>query len=99
MKSADDLDLKPGRKVLALVKSSFIRLYSPEHAPKQRPQLFPRRGGDRIDAERNSEIRLDIGFGKTLHAVVPRETAEDLGLDRPPRPWRLNPSQVILAVN
>ncbi|WP_296709091.1 TOBE domain-containing protein [Rhodoblastus sp.] len=98
--SADDLDLTPGRKVLALVKSSFIRLFSPEYAPEGGRNAFVGEVAERIDAERNSEIRLDIGLGKTLHAVVPRQTAEDLGLQVGAKAAAtFDPTQVILAVN
>lgn len=98
--AADDLDLKPGRKVLALVKSPFIRLYTPDHAPQNSRNSFEGVVSERIDAERNSEIRLDIGFGKTLHAVAPRQTVEDLGLEVGAKAVAtFDPSQVILAVN
>jgi molybdate transport system regulatory protein len=98
--AADDLDLKPGRMVLALVKSSFIRLFSPEHAPQDNRNCFLGAVSDRTDAERNSEIRIDIGFGKTLHAVAPRQTVEDLGLEAGAKVVAtFDPSQVILAVN
>ena len=98
--AADDLDLAPGRKVLALVKSSFIRLFAPDHAPADSRNIFIGEVAERIDAERNCEIRLDIGHGKTLHAVAPRQTVEDLGLDVGVRAAAtFDPSQVILAVN
>lgn len=98
--AADDLDLSPDKKVLALVKSPFIRLYAIEHAPLDGRNCFEGEVVERVDAERNSEIRLDIGHGKTLHAVVPRQTAEDLGLEAGSRAMAsFDPSQVILAVN
>jgi molybdate transport system regulatory protein len=98
--AADDLALAPGRKVLALVKSSFIRLFAPDHAPADSRNIFIGEVAERIDAERNCEIRLDIGHGKTLHAVAPRQTVEDLGLDVGAKAAAtFDPSQVILAVN
>ncbi len=98
--AADDLDLAPGRKVLALVKSSFIRLFAPDHAPADSRNIFIGEVTERIDAERNCEIRLDIGHGKTIHAVAPSQTVEDLGLDVGVRAAAtFDPSQVILAVN
>ncbi|WP_246720665.1 TOBE domain-containing protein [Methylocystis sp. H4A] len=36
----------------------------------------------RIDAERNSEILLDVGFEKTMTAVTPRHDVEDMGLKK-----------------
>jgi molybdate transport system regulatory protein len=98
--AADDLELAVGKKALALVKSSFIRLYAPQHAPHGDRNAFIGEVTDRTDAERNTEIRLDIGHGKTLHAVVPRQTAEDLGLEVGAKAAAtFDPSQVILAVN
>ncbi|MCI4678654.1 TOBE domain-containing protein [Rhodoblastus acidophilus] len=98
--AADDLELAVGKKALALVKSSFIRLYAPQNAPRDDRNAFIGEVTDRTDAERNTEIRLDIGHGKTLHAVVPRQTAEDLGLEVGAKAAAtFDPSQVILAVN
>jgi molybdate transport system regulatory protein len=98
--AADDLDLVEGRKVLALVKSPFIRLYAPEHAPGGGRNCFVGEVTERTDAERNSEVLLDIGHGKTLHAVIPRQTAEDLGLQHGSKAAAsFDASQVILAVN
>jgi molybdate transport system regulatory protein len=98
--AADDLALEPGRKVLALVKSPFIRLYTAEHAPQGGRNCFVGDVTERTDAERNSEIHLDIGHGKTLHAVIPRQTAEDLGLTVGVKAVAsFDASQVILAVN
>ena len=39
--AADDLELQPGRKALALVKAPFIRLYSPDDARASGTQLLP----------------------------------------------------------
>lgn len=98
--SADDLQLAPGRRVLALVKSSFIRLTRPDPGSENIRNYFVGEVKERTDAERNSETHLDIGHGKTLHAVTPRETVEALGL----RPGEQAAAQfeathVILAVN
>ena len=68
--------------------------------PKDDRNCFLGVVSDRTDAERNSEIRIDIGFGKTLHAVAPRQTVEDLGLEAGAKVVAtFDPSQVILAVN
>ena len=75
--AADDLALEPGRKLLALVKSSFIQLFAAEHAPNGGHNCFLGEVTERVDAERNSEIRIDIGHGKTLHVVASRQTAEN----------------------
>lgn len=77
--AANELGLEPGRKVLALIKSSFVNLAPIDHAPDGVRNRFVGAVRRRIDAERNSEILLDIGAGKTMTAVVPRQTAEDFG--------------------
>lgn len=78
--AATELGLEPGRKALALIKSSFVNLAADEHATSAARNRFAGIVRRRIDAERNSEILLDIGAGKTMTAVVPRQTAEDLGI-------------------
>jgi molybdate transport system regulatory protein len=98
--AADELELAPGRKVLALVKAPFFRLSAPGGPPEAGRNCFAGEGVERVDAERNSEIRLDIGHGKTLHAVAPRQTVEELGLVVGARAVAtVDPSQVILAVS
>lgn len=99
--SATELGLEPGRKTLALIKSSFVNLTPVDHAPasgaRNRFAGVVRR---RIDAERNSEVLLDIGAGKTMTAVVPRQTAEDLGIAEGERALAtFSPTNVILAVD
>ncbi|MGA7657228.1 MAG: TOBE domain-containing protein [Methylocella sp.] len=77
--AVEDLRLAPGRSVVALVKSYFVTLAAQGKAP-----LIPGRNRiegnvtQRIDGATNSEIQLDIGDGKILTAVVPKENADDL---------------------
>ncbi|BBU60225.1 transcriptional regulator [Methylosinus sp. C49] len=98
--SAVELGLEPGRKTLALIKSSFVHLTTPEHTPPGVRNQFVGVVRRRIDAERNSEVLLDIGAGKTMHAVVPRQTAEDLGIAEGERAVAsFSPTDVILAVD
>jgi len=77
--AAQELALAPGRKALALVKSSFVDLSAPRDGEAPGRNEFPGIVTRRTDAERNSEFLLDIGGGKTLTAVIPRRKAEDLG--------------------
>jgi len=78
--AAEELELAPGRKALALVKSNFVNL-SAEPLPANRARnSFSGVVTRRIDAERNSEVLIDMGGGKALTAVAPRQTVEDLGL-------------------
>lgn len=78
--AAEQLDLAPGRKALALIKAPFVRLVTPDEASKLRRNVFRGVVKRRVDAEVHSEVNLDIGGGKTIVAVVPRQDAEDLGI-------------------
>lgn len=77
--AVEDLRLAPGRNVVALVKSSLVSLARSAEAP-------PLPGTNRLvgavvrrtDGDVHSEIQLDIGDGKILTAVVPKEDAEAL---------------------
>ncbi len=98
--AADDLKLKAGRKALALIKAPFVKLFSADDAPESDLNRFEGVVTRRSDAERNCEILLDIGEGKTLHAVAPRARVEGLGLAPGSRAVAcFDPNQVILAVN
>jgi molybdate transport system regulatory protein len=98
--AADELGLAPGRKALALVKSPFVHLTPFDEAGlagRNRLKGVVRR---RIDAERNSELIVDIGAGKTMTAVIARQTAEDLDLKEGAAVIAsFNPGDVILAVD
>jgi molybdate transport system regulatory protein len=78
--AAAELDLSPGRKVLAVVKASSIRIVAPSPAPKPARNWFAGTVTRRVDAERNSEVHLDIGRSKQLVAVAPRLDVEALEL-------------------
>jgi len=98
--AALDLGLTPGRHVLALIKSTFIHLEPPDAAPKNLRNWFVGTVKRRVDAERNSEVLLDIGHGKTLTAVIPRPVAEDLGVvEGGQAAASFEPDHVILAVD
>lgn len=79
--AALELGLARGRQALALIKSSFVNLVPVDHVPKPGRNQFSGAVTRRIDAERNSEILLDIGGGKTMTAVVPRQIADDLEIE------------------
>lgn len=98
--AATELALEPGRKALALIKSSFVSLglYDPAENPGR--NCFRGTISRRVDAERNSEILLDVGGGKTMTAVAPRQTIEDLGLNvGDAAVATFSPAHVILAVD
>jgi molybdate transport system regulatory protein len=77
--AVEDLRLSPGRNVMARVKSSLVTLARPRKAAA--PLGRNRLAGEvirRIDGDIHSEIQLDIGDGKILTAVVPKESAAEL---------------------
>jgi molybdate transport system regulatory protein len=77
--AVEDLRLAPGRNVVALVKSSLVGLAAPQDsAPAPGTNRLAGQAVRRIDGDVHSEIQLDIGDGKILTAVVPKETAEAL---------------------
>lgn len=95
-----DLDLRPGRKVIALVKSSFIRLIPNVQTATDPRNLFTGLVMRRTDAERNCELLIDIGAGKTMTAVLPRRTVETMGLEEgSPVTAHFAPEDVILATD
>jgi molybdate transport system regulatory protein len=98
--ATEELGLVPGRRVLALVKASFIHLVPLAQASSVRRNLFRGVVKRRVDAELNSEVLLDIGNGKTMVAVVPRHRVEDLGIaEEAEAAATFDPNHVILAVD
>lgn len=79
--SADDLELAPGREVVALIKASFVMLAPADEAPRHSGgNCFAGTVIKRVDGKADAEIVLDIGEGKTLAAVVAKADADLLRL-------------------
>lgn len=98
--AAVDLDLRPGRKVVALVKSSFVELAPSDRNSTDARNLFSGVVTRRTDAERNCELLIDIGSGKTMTAVVPRRDVETGGIvEGGGVTARFAPENVILAAD
>lgn len=98
--AADELELVPGRKVLALVKAPFVRLLPVAAAHPRPANSFPARVLTRLDDEQNCQVSLDLGEGKTMTAVVPK--ADVRSLDVKPGQHLLaafDANHVILATN
>ena len=79
--SVEDLGLQVGRPALALIKSSFVILA--EAGPGLRTSARNCIRGRVIRHERgavNDEVVLEIGEGKTLTAIITRESADVLGV-------------------
>lgn len=99
--SADDLGIVPGREAMALVKSSFVILARADEMPRLTVRnRMEGRVIERVDGGVNSEIVVDVGDGKTLTAVVTRDSSDELGLRVGDRVCALfKESHVILAVD
>ncbi|HTJ01636.1 MAG TPA: TOBE domain-containing protein [Methylovirgula sp.] len=78
--AATDLDLAPGRRVLALVKAAVVELVPAGAVSEAGRNRLDGQVVRRIDGGVNSEIHLDIGGGKILTAIVARTSAEKLGI-------------------
>lgn len=99
--SVADLGLAPGREALALIKSSFVILAP--GAERLRTSARNCLAGTVIRHEQgavNDEVVLDLGQGKTLTAIVTRESGEalDLAVGAPAQAL-INASHVILATD
>ena len=98
--SVKELGLAPGAAVVALIKSTFVLLAPADGVGRisARNKLY----GTvlrREDGAVNSEITLDIGAGKTVSAIVTKESAFDLALNPGDKACALiKASHVILAV-
>lgn len=97
--SLKELDLKPGRRAIALVKSSFVELSRADAPPLYERNRLQGRITRRIDGPRRAEFLLDIGGGKSLTAVIPNTRAEELELRAGDEAAaHFAPEDVILAV-
>jgi molybdate transport system regulatory protein len=98
--SADALGLAEGSAVVALIKAPFVILAAADQGQAiSAGNRFTGTVVKRVDSDVNSEISLDIGDGKTLTAVVTRDSADHMALTPGSRVCALfNASDVILAV-
>jgi molybdate transport system regulatory protein len=78
--SVDELELAPGRPAMALIKSSFVTLAVGEGLRTSARNQLAGRVLRREDGEVSSEIVLELAGGKTLTAMITRESAEALDL-------------------
>lgn len=98
--AVSQLGLAPGVMALALVKAPFVRLAQTSEIDEGRANGFVGAILARRDGARASEVEIDIGEGKVLTAVAPREEADALGAVVGARIGaRFDASHVILAVN
>jgi molybdate transport system regulatory protein len=78
--SVEELGLAEGAPAIALIKSSFIVLATGQALRTSARNQIAGVVASREDGAVNSEIRLDIGAGKTLVATVTVESAQVLEL-------------------
>ena len=78
--SVEELGLEVGRPAIALIKSSFIVLAKGVGLRTSARNQIEGVVASREDGAVNSEIRLDIGQGKTLAAAITLESARALDL-------------------
>jgi molybdate transport system regulatory protein len=95
-----ELGLVPGRRTIALIKSSFVILSAGATPPRTSARnALSGRVIHREDGVVNSEIVLELEAGKTLTATVTHESAEALGLVAgEPAVALIKASHIILAV-
>ena len=99
--SVEDLTLVPGREVMALIKSSFVMLAAGRDEPRVSARnRIPGVVTAREDGTVNTEVTLDLGHGRSIAAVITRDSADALGLRVGEPAWALiKASHVILAVD
>ncbi len=99
--SVETLGLAPGRPATALIKSSFVILAA-GHDPlpvSARNRLAGRVSAVTLGAV-NDEVVLDLGGGKTVNAIITRESREELKLEvGQPAQALIKASHIILAVD
>lgn len=78
--SVEELGLVEGSPAIALIKSSFVILAKGENLRTSARNQIMGVVAAREDGAVNSEVRLDIGAGKTLVATVTLESAQSLEL-------------------
>lgn len=78
--SVDDLGLAVGGQAIALIKSSFVVLARGENLRTSARNQLAGVIASREDGAVNSDIRLDLGGGKTLAASITLESAQVLEL-------------------
>lgn len=99
--SVKSLELAAGKEVFALIKSSFVLL-----APAAEVGRISARNvikgtvARREDGAVNSEIIVDIGSGKSIAAIITKESAASLGLKvGDPAAALIKASHIILAID
>jgi molybdate transport system regulatory protein len=99
--SIEALGLKPGRPAMALIKSSFV-LLAAGHDPLPVSARNRLKGvvAEVSPGAVNDEVTLDLGTGKTVTAVITRESRQALKLEvGQPAQALIKASHILLAVD
>jgi molybdate transport system regulatory protein len=95
--SAENLDLRLGLELFALVKTSYASVHT--QSVEQR-NCFAGVVADLIRGEQSTEVRVDLPSGKSVVAAVSNQQADDLALAMNlPVYATFSPDSVILAVS
>ncbi|MGP3698498.1 TOBE domain-containing protein [Rhodobacter sp. NSM] len=80
-RSAEDMGLREGSEVFALIKSTFVMLAAGEDPGRiSACNQLAGKVSSREDGPVNSEITLDLGEGKAITAIITRKSADSLSL-------------------
>lgn len=99
--SVKNLELAPGKEVFALIKSSFVLLApAGEVGRTSARNVLTGAVARREDGAVNSEIILDLGSGKSIAAIVTKESANSLNFKVGDQASALiKASHIILAID
>ncbi|MBL8667939.1 MAG: TOBE domain-containing protein [Rhodospirillales bacterium] len=99
--SVKSLGLEPGSEVFALIKSSFVMLAPDGEVGRTSARnVLHGKVARREDGAVNSEVILDLGDGKSLAAIITKESATSLDFKVGDRVCALiKASHIILAVD
>ncbi|WP_263053728.1 TOBE domain-containing protein [Defluviicoccus vanus] len=98
--SVKNLELAPGKEVFALIKSSFVLLAPAGEVGRTSARNVTGAVARREDGAVNSEIILDLGSGKSIAAIVTKESANSLNFKVGDQASALiKASHIILAID
>jgi molybdate transport system regulatory protein len=78
--AAEDLQLKPGREAVALIKSSFVLLSPDSNIRISARNQLPGTITEVIPGSVNSEIKVRLAGDRTLTAIVTKDAVAELKL-------------------
>ena len=98
--AVDDLDLKPGRNAVALIKASFVMLSPDENLRVSARNQLRGTIATIMRGSVNGEVKIQLPFGRMLTAIVTIEALDQLGLvEGAACSALIKSSHVLIAVN